>query len=461
MEMQDQQPQRRPLRRQRSKMRIFKEAYLPTIILGLTVIFILTFIIGSAVRKNSENSTLETSTSSTSTPAPDPDLLLQQGKQELLARAEEAAKDYDYAGALAILDTFSGNLAEHPDLVKVYERYQSAEASLVSWSPAQVPNLSFHILIADPDRAFPDGELGSAYKRNFITTTEFSNILQQLYANGYVLVSLDDLYTAEFDSSTGRDIYKESVLRLPAGKKPLMITEVNASYYTYMVDSDGDGQPDAGADGFASKLCYDGSKFYNEIVNADGSATQGAHDMVPILESFIARNPDFSYRGARATIAFTGSDGILGHRVSQGQSEIDGAVAVTTALREHGYHLACYTYDNVDYAKKTAAQIQDDLHNWAVQVTAIIGQVDVLAFARDSDIADTSSTYDGSKFTVLHNAGFRYYMGISSAPWNQVGELYIRHNRLMITGENLAIHQDWYVGLFDADSVRDPARNNY
>ena len=41
-----------------------------------------------------------------------------------------------------------------------------------------------------------------------------------------------------------------------------MLTETNANYYTYMTDSDGDGMPDAGGDGFASRLCFDGKRFY-------------------------------------------------------------------------------------------------------------------------------------------------------------------------------------------------------
>ncbi len=331
---------------------------------------------------------------------------------------------------------------------------------MVTWSASQVPNLAFHLLIADPDRAFSDGELGGSYKRNFITIHEFSAILQQLYANDFILVDLDDLYVTRFDTSTGRDVYEETMLRLPEGKKPVMITEVNASYYTYMIDSDGNGLADRYGDGFANRLCYDGSRFYNDYVANDGTDLQGSYDMVPMLEDFLAAHPDFSYRGARATIAFTGSDGILGHRISWGQAEKDAAATVCQALRDHGYTLASYTYDNVNYGDKSAAQIQQDLQKWVSEVTSVIGPVDVMAFARDADIGD-SNPYDGSKFTVLHNAGFRFFMGVSSAPWNQVSDLYVRHDRLMITGDNLVNHPEWFAGIFDAASVLDPARSNY
>ncbi len=461
MAMQDQQPRRRPQRRPRSKMRVFKEAYLPTIILCLTIIFIIIFIIGSASRKEEvpAGPGMDTTPPQSST-ASAQETPLEQEIRQLLATAAEFSRDYDYANALATLDTFSGNIAEYPEIMNLYRAYQSADASMVTWSASQVPNLAFHLLIADPDRAFPDGELGTNYQRNFITVNEFSAILQQLYDNGYILVDLDDLYTTHFDTTTGRDVYTEIVLRLPEGKKPVMITEVNASYYTYMIDSDGNGLADRYGDGFANKLCYDGTSFYNEYVANDGTDLTGSYDMVPILEDFLDANPDFSYRGARATIAFTGSDGILGHRISWGQAEKEAAANVCQALRDHGYTLACYTYDNVNYQDKSASQIQEDLQDWTSQIVSVIGQVDVLAFARDADIGDTNP-YEGSKFTVLHNAGFRYFMGVSSAPWNQVNDLYVRHDRLMITGSNLLNHPEWFAGLFDAASILDPARNKY
>ncbi len=459
MAVQDQQPRRRPQRRPRSKMRIFKEAYLPTLILCLTVIFVIVFIIGSSARKEPDPVGSGSSTPPQSSTADQQDALLEKEIRDLLSKAAEFSRDYDYANALATLDTFSGNIAEHPEMMNLYQAYQSADASLVTWSASQVPNLAFHLLIADPYRAFSDGELGTSYQRNFITVNEFSAILQQLYDNGYILVGLDDLYTTQFDATTGRDIYTETVLRLPEGKKPVMLTEVNASYYTYMIDSDGNGLADRYGDGFASKLCYDGTSFYNEYVANDGSDLTGSYDMVPILEDFLAAHPDFSYRGARATIAFTGSDGILGHRISWGQEEKDAAAAVCQGLQEHGYTLACYTYDNVNYADKSASQIQEDLQDWISQITSVIGPVEVLAFARDADIGDTNP-YEGSKFTVLHNAGFRYFMGVSSAPWNQVNDLYVRHDRLMITGDNLRNYPEWFAGIFDAASVLDPARGS-
>ena len=458
-----------PRRRKRTKMQIFKEAYLPTIILAATIVLIVVFIIGGSIDRDSSMETQPPQTSSTapSTAPSTEDVQAEFLKQEaanLIILAQKLAAEYDFEGAIAALDSFSGDETLFPAIGQARENYQKVIANMVSWSASDVPNLSFHVLIADPGRAFADKTYGSSYKKNFVTVSEFAAILQQLYDNGYVLVDLDDFYGTQHNSSTGRDVYTETTLLLPEGKKPVMITETNANYYTYMVDPNEDGKPDAKGAGFASKLCFDGEVFYNEIVNADGSISTGAYDLVPILEEFIVANPDFSYKGSRATIAFSGYDGILGYRINstilneeQLQAEREGAAAIVKALKEFGYTLACYTYNNIDYSTKDASAIQTDLRKWADEITPWIGELDVLVFARDGDIGD-AAVYSGSKFNVLYNAGFRFFMGTGDAPWNQVSELYVRHNRINVTGTNLTTHAELYSGMFDPATLLDNAR---
>lgn len=457
-----------PRRRKRTKMQIFKEAYLPTIILAATIVLVLVFIIGGAVNQDSSNETLPPETTTTTPTIPsteDEDAeLLKQEAANLIIRAQMLAAEYDYEGAIAALDSFSGDESLFPAIGEARDHYNQILNNMVAWKASDVPNLSFHVLIADPNRAFKDKTYGSSYKKNFVTVSEFEAILQQLYDNGYVLVDLDDFYTTQHNSSSGRDVYTEMELLLPEGKKPVMLTETNANYYTYMVDPNEDGKPDGKGAGFASKLCYDGESFYNELVNADGSISTGAYDLVPILEEFIEANPDFSYKGARATIAFSGYDGVLGYRINSKklkadalQEERDGAAAIVQALRDAGYKLACYTYNNVNYGSKDASAIQTDLRKWDEEITPWIGQMDILVYAKDADIGD-ESPYSGSKFNVLYNAGFRYFMGTGETPWNQVAELYVRHNRINVTGTNLNKNAEWFAGMFDASTVLDSAR---
>lgn len=460
-----------PRRKKRSKLQIFKEAYLPLIIVAITFVLLVVFIIGGIGRSSQSElpseSTQSTAPSTQSTaPTQDPALLAEV--QERIAQAAVMAADYDYAGALEVLEGFSGEMAAFPELTQAHAEYAELLENMVGWTGSQVMNLSFHLLIADAQRAFNDSELGSSYLKNFITTTEFTAILQQLYDNGYILVSLSDLYSLEFDPTSGRDVYVAKTLLLPEGKTPIMLTETNSNYYTYMVDSNSDGKPDASADGFAYNLCYGEDGFYNEIVLADGTFTAGAYDLVPLLEAFIAENPGFSYRGARAIIAISGYDGILGHRVNsyrlnadQKQAAKDAAIKVVNALRETGYEIACYTYENVNFSIYNASQIQTDLQKWADVVASVIGETDIMVYAREVDIGGTEEYTGNSKFNVMYNLGYRFFLGNSAASWDQVSDLYVRHNRLMVTGSYLQKHPEWYTGLFDPEAVLDEYRATF
>lgn len=76
---------------------------------------------------------------------------------------------------------------------------------------SQIPNLSFHVLMADPTRAISDAQYGGLYNRNFVTIDEFSKILDQLYAGGYILIDFDSFIS----TSTGVD-GKESFFQSPS-----------------------------------------------------------------------------------------------------------------------------------------------------------------------------------------------------------------------------------------------------
>src|SRR5699024_1418850 len=111
--------------------------------------------------------------------------------QQIMDEAEALAMGYDYNGAIAKLETV-GNLTEYTDVAAKRSEYVQAQQQLVEHNdPSLIPNLSFHVLIEDMTRALADTELGGSYNRNFVTTSEFKKILNQLYNNGYVLVDYD------------------------------------------------------------------------------------------------------------------------------------------------------------------------------------------------------------------------------------------------------------------------------
>lgn len=461
MEENTQRPQN-PRRRKKSQWEIIKEAYLPTVILAVTVVLIIIFIAGSLSRKADPSETTPPQTSSTA-PSVDP---YAAEVQRLLTDAAILAADYDYQGAADLLATFSGDISSYPALSAKRDEYLAADANMVSWSPAQIKTLSFHTLIADPSRAFPNAAYGAAYQKNFVTTEEFKGILQQLYDNGYILVSLDDFTSCTQVPGGGDDPECTAIeLRLPIGKKPIMLVQTNANYYTYMVDGDGDGSADKDGAGFASRMVInEQGQITCEMVDKDGNTVQGAFDLVPILNDFIAGHPDFSYRGAKAILAPSGYDGIFGYRINAGvkaakgeafyNEQVAGATELVNALRADGYELACYTYGNSAYGTISAGEIQADLRLWAAEITPVFGSTNILVFAQNSQIEE----YSGSKFNVLQNAGFRYYLGFNTS--SVVNSNYILQNRILVTGSQMLANPSSYGEFFNTEEVLDPLRGN-
>lgn len=451
-----------PRRRRKTRMDIIKEVYLPYIFIGLTVLFVLVFLIGGAIRRSDTAETQPPET--TVAPEPTEDIYAAE-IDRLLEQAAQLAKGYDYEGAAALLGTFSGDITAYPALAAQQQEYLRQAANMVTWSdPAQVTALSFHTLIADPARAFTNQSYGSAYNKNFVTVEEFSKILQQLYDNGYMLVSLSDISSCE-ESDSGHTTCAPKELKLPLGKKPLLLIQTNANYYTYMVDGDGDGEADKLGAGFASKMIVDDrGNITCEMVDASGNTVTGNYDLVPILNDFIAGHPDFSYNGARAILAPSGYDGIFGYRIDattkakKGESyhaeQVAGAKKLVDALREQGYELGCYTYANNAYGTISAIEIQNDLQRWTAEITPVLGQTNILVYAQNSEIEQ----YSGSKFNVLQNAGFRYYFGFTTATsGGQTAADHFQLKRLPVTGSQMAT-TNLYSSLFDALSLLDPTR---
>jgi len=463
-------PTRPRRRKKRSKMRIFKDVYLPPIIAGVALILMLTFVIGSISRAVQRSRDQAQTDKNASDASQNEAARLEEEAQTLLKEAAELAAVYDYEGAIAKLDTFSGDISGYTELVSKRQDYAIAQDSMVEWiDPTAIPNLSFHVLIADPGRAFSDAENGAAYNMNFVTTDEFSAILDQLYKNNYVLVDFDCFVEAT-TGDDGRTTYTTKSLYLPQGKKPIMLTETLVNYFGYMIDGNDDGTPDASGGGFASRLVLDANgKVTAEMVDASGSTVTGDYDLVPILNRFIEEHDGFSYRGSKATLAVCGYECIFGYRIqksvinTKGQDyydeQVTGAKAVVQALREDGYNIACYTYNNISYGDYSATDIQADLLKWNDEIAPVIGELDTLVYARSSDISDTGTPYSGSKFNVLYSAGFRVFIGSKEdGTFADVANDHVRQTRLQVTGLLMSTKPTAYANYFDAASVLNSQR---
>lgn len=462
--------QTNPRRRQRSKMQVFKEVYLPVIIAAIAFILILIFIIGSISLKVQQRKAEIAASIAASVAQSEEDARLAAEAEDLIAQSEKLAASYDYDGAINLLQSFSGDISKHENISNKITTYEHAKGQLVLWDdPSQITNLSLQLLIADPARAYNHGTYAASFNRNFITTEEFSKILQQLYDNGYILVNMDDFITTE-TLETGETVYRNKPLYLPNGKKPLMLTQTNVNYNIYLIDSDGDSLPDQNGGGFASKMILDeNGKITCEMVDASGQTITGAFDMVPILDAFIEAHPDFSYQGAKALLALTGYNGLFGYRTNAAAREqfgeeaytaaVDGAKQIAQALYESGYQFACYTYENISYGDHSVTEIQNDLQDWFDEVVPILGNLDILVYAQNSDIT-AEDVYSGEKYDALHALGFRHFIGFGKdgTSWISITDQYVRQGRILISGATLTLNSNWFTNLFDCASVLDKAR---
>ena len=459
-------PRRKPV----SKMRRFKNETLPLIIMGITAVLIVFFVVGAASRAISSVIRDNKERVDASESKMNEEQMLAIEAERILEEAALLAAGYDYEAAIAKLNTYSGNVTEHTEITMRLSEYKQTISNLIQHNdPGMIPNLSFHVLIADPSRAFTNQNFGGQYNRNFVTVDEFEKILNQLYNNGYVLVEMEHCVA---ETVTGDTItYSAMPVLLPDGKKPVMITETMVNYFGYMIDGNEDGTPDKDGAGFASRLVVDEltGNIQAEMVNGSGETVRGDYDLVPILEKFIEAHPDFSYRGARATLAVTGHEGIFGYRINstvkntKGEEyynkEVEGAKKIVNALREKGYEIACYTYGNIDYGKKSASEIQADIASWQMEIMPVVGTLDTIVYAKNSDISATGA-YTGGKYNVLSLAGFRYFIGNGTSPSADVTSSYVRQKRILVTGSYMAHTPTMYTHYFDAKSVLNSQRGN-
>lgn len=397
--------------------------------------------------------------------------------EEIQAKIDEAdfvAAGYDYQGAIAMLKEMDGWESSQAITDKIAE-YEAADSQLqVYGNMPGITHIFFHSLVVDNSRAFDGEATQNGYNLYMTTISEFTAILESLYERGYVLVSPHDVAGEITDENGTHFGYRE--IRLPEGKKPFMMSQDDVNYYGYMVGGeDGSGStpvfPNTNGDGFATKIVIGEDGYPTcEYMDADGNVMTGDYDLVPILERFIQEHPDFSYHGARAILAFTGYEGVMGYRTKPAyeaamgteayQKEVEDAKAVAQCLRDHGWDLASHSYGHPNYANIGAYDVEIDSDKWENTVETIIGETDILIYPHGGDVGGLEK-YDmnNAKFAALYNDGFRYFFNVDNCvAWHQIGDDYFRGNRRDLDGYRMYHHPDSMNDLIDARAILDPGR---
>ena len=475
-----------PARRRRKipKWKRMLKKYWPPVRFGLIIVAFIAIItlgtvgIVNVVRLN--NSSIDNTKAPTTPPITtivEPTLSeaeIQLLAQSLLEESEFIAAGYDYQKAIQMLQSFE-HYDNLPALQEKVNEYTQLDAQLISYPNMEnVTHVFFHSLIVDPARAFDSDYTNGGYNQYMTTIDEFNKMMKQMYDRGFVLVSPYDVAYEVTDATGTHFVYGN--IRLPAGKKPFIMSQDDLNYYGYMI-GEGDGVDEIPAfadptgDGFASKIVIGEDGYPTcEYMDANGNVTTGDYDLVPVLERFIQQHPDFSYHGARAVLGMTGYEGVFGYRTKPSyeaalgsaayQKEIEDAKAVAQCLRDHGWILASHSYGHPAYGNVDAAKVESDSTKWENTVQSVIGEVDIILYPNGSDIAGLENyTFDNAKFRTLYNHGYRYFFNVdSSVYWAQLGENYYRGGRRNLDGYRMYYHPHLLDDLFDVESVFDPAR---
>ncbi|MGF7143626.1 peptidoglycan/xylan/chitin deacetylase (PgdA/CDA1 family)/flagellar basal body-associated protein FliL [Anaerotaenia torta] len=381
-------------------------------------------------------------------------------RDELVKKADLLALGYNYDEAVQLIKDYKGSEGDYnsyPALSDAITRLETEQASLVnlggSYSSVTLINhIFFHCLVADNARAFDGDYESKGYNMYMATIYEFNKLMDKMYKDGYVLVSMADLTRLE-KQEDGTMGYVENEIMLRPGKKPFVLSVDDVSYYEYM---DGDG--------FASRMIIgEDGKVTCEMIQADGSVVTGAFDVVPLLDAFVEEHPDFSYKGAKGLLALTGYEGIFGYRTNDETSptyeqDKEAATKVADALKATGWELGSHSWGHRNMGEMSLEHLKTDTNRWLKEVAPLIGGTDILVFPKGIDIETTMGHYSSDKFKFLKECGFNLFLNVDGKPWMHIKKDYVRMGRRPIDGQAMLQFPQRLADLFSVEEIIDPER---
>ncbi len=368
----------------------------------------------------------------------------------------EALKGY---GIDESLDTEQKRLEEY----RAFQEDGLVECNVLN----TLENIYTHCLIAFPEINFASERTYRWCGDDCLTVGEFKTILNALYEKGYIIVDANLFYNEETDSPVTK-------LLLPKGKKPLLLTYDDVTY-----DSRKMGR------GMVDKLILDENGrvcTYTKHKNGTEEISYG-NEIFPIIEAFCREHPDFTFRGAKGTLFFTGFDGICGYRSQSEpvddaeaalgldrQSEVRKAKVIVEALRDEGFSFGSHSYNHHRMPKYTSSEIRWDTTHWLEEVGAIVGETKLFCWPYGGHTLGDVSLRSNADHKYLFDSGFKFFFGCGAGRYlaNEPDNNGIFSDRKAITGEVLYFYQMGnktylreYSYLFDPNTIWDPARLPY
>lgn len=336
-----------------------------------------------------------------------------------------------------------------PDAANKEETTGDVDAPAVTLVPfkGMIENIFFHPLIAYPEKAFDGDSRAKSMYDWFVTADEFKRILQELYANQYILVDIHN--TFEQKQVEGQLKLVKKTLMLPEGKKPVILSVDDPNYYTYMKEN-----------GTIHRLVLDAQNKVAAWTQFPGQAPVISYDneIVPILEDFIAQHPDFSHNGARGILAVTGYNGVFGYDTHDKNSptyEDDKKTAsmIAERLKKLGWEFSSHSYSHPNISEISLERLQKDTASWKNEVESIIGNTDLYIYPYGGELKPSDP-----RLKYLIDDGFRVFFGVGPNSLFSVRSRYVSIDRLHMDGMLFDSENGKKFKLFDLQKIMDDVR---
>lgn len=399
--------------------------------------------------------------------------------EKIVKKADRQAAMYDYDKAISIIKEYGekeyeGGYEEKVELMDAVTSYETEKASCQPYPIDKITHIFFHVMIQSPEEAFgEDSQMPDGLNQYMATMEELDKVINSMYEKGYVLVSLSDVAPATTDEN-GNTVFTEGEIMLPPGKKAFVLSQDDVCYYHSYEHS-----------GMAEKLVLDeNGDVKTQYIDADGNVEIGVHDMVPYIDEFIDKHPDFSYRGAKGILALTGYNGILGYRTDPTynetkdrdhhqqkwldahpdfdyEKECEEAKKVAKALKADGWEFASHSWGHMWQTRISHEAFDIDAKKWMERVAPLIGGTNIWIYSNGEDV--DSPGYE-PRFETLREYGFQYFCPVNSNLYStEIKEDYVKQGRRNIDGYRMYYDmiddsRDRLSDLFDVNEVFDQKR---
>ncbi|MCB8817867.1 polysaccharide deacetylase family protein [Desulfosporosinus shakirovi] len=366
-----------------------------------------------------------------------------------LAKAGFESKQGNNQEAIRLLTDMS---AYFPDDVQIkndlqkYQKAQEAEKTLVPYK-GPIEHIFFHPLLAYPALTFDGDADSNGFNQYFVTVSEFKKILNQIYANNYIMVNVNALYEEKVED--GKTVLVRKELKLPLNKKPLILSVDDVNYPDYK-----------STNGTISKLILDsdGNVATYSVSPSGEKVISHDNEIIPMIDAFVAEHPDFSFQGAKGILALTGYYGILGYNTNKLDSpsypeERQTALMIIERLKETGWTFASHGYSHLDARAESYQSLEKDTLRWRKEVESLIGPTNIYIYPFGSSVLPGNP-----KFQFLLDQGFNILCSVGPTPYLKDSTDYVMMDRRHIDGIALYNQAEILKNLFDAKSVLDPVR---